>query len=218
MIWSDVPVFVNVVPVNAGRLIAALALAVSGVALAQAPAVSGVALAPAPALSCPDASTASHAKGATDVFTATVNSVTADPKPNGQRGSIITYDVEVERVYKGKVDSVETQVRSSDSARGGLGRLPTARSYVFFARSVSGELRADGCGGTAFAKAPLVRQVERLLGSGHQPVPAEPEAAVFTPMNDAEPTSLSRLAAPGLALTLAGLLGLVVVRRLGRHS
>ena len=192
-----------------GRLVAVLILSSFTVVLGQLP---------AHACSCKSASTQVHTKNATDVFTGTLLDVQSQRKENGQRGARYTYDIEVERVYKGTISTAKIEVTSGASSTCGLGQLETDRRYVFFARTTSGELRADLCSGTARAKVALVKKIENLLGAGRPPVPEQPEEAVFTRVSDAEPTPLTRLAAPGLALSLAGLLGLILARRLGRNG
>jgi hypothetical protein len=200
--------------VNAGRLLAALVLAGAGVVLGQLP---------AHACTCATASTQAQTKGASDVFTGTITAVRREPtggaKGGEKRGATMTYDVEVDRVYKGDIAASAVEVTSDASrSRCGLGRLPADRRYVFFAESEGTTLSASRCGGTAPAGDRLVHQVERLLGDGRGPVPPEPEHAEFTMVGDADPPTLTRAAAPGLALVLAGLLGLVVVRRVGARD
>jgi hypothetical protein len=195
---------------TAGRLLATLVLAGIGVVLGQLP---------AHACSCVSATTQSQTKDAHDVFTGTVTAVMSAQKTDGQRGAVMTYDVEVDRVYKGDVSTSEVQVTSEGgSGACGLGQLAADKRYVFFAKSDGTDLSADSCGGTARASDELVTKVERLLGGGRGPVPTAPEKAVFTAVADAEPETLTRLAAPGVALVLAGLLGLFVVRRLGARG
>ena len=194
---------------HARRLIAALFLAGSGVVLAQLP---------AHACSCVSTSTQTHVKRADEVFSGTVTDATS--ARSGRKATTWTYDVEVRRIYKGEVATSTVQVTSQgDDKRSscGLGQLPADKPYVFFAQADGSELSADGCGGTAPASGQLVSKVERVLGDGHTPAAPEPapEKAVFTRVADAAPTALSRLAAPGVALVLAGLLGLFVARRLG---
>jgi hypothetical protein len=99
--------------------------------------------------------------------------------------------------------------------------LRVDRSYVFFVTEEGAELRADRCGGTALADDKYVGQVEDVLGAG-TPIGAAPPAdnppPEFTRVADAEPETLTRMAAPGIALVLVGLLGLVVVRRATRRD
>jgi hypothetical protein len=196
--------------VNAGRFLATLVLAGIGVVLGQLP---------AHACTCASATTQSQTKDANDVFSGTITAVMSARKTDGQRGATVTYDVEVDRVYKGDVSTSEVQVTSGRSSGScGLGQLVADKRYVFFAQSDGTDLSADSCGGTARASDQLVSKVERLLGNGRGPVPSAPKKAVFTMVADAQPETLTRLAAPGVALVLAGLLGLFVVRRLGARG
>ena len=134
-------------------------------------------------------------------------------------GRTVRYAVEVDRVYKGDITTSTVTVKSPKSAAAcGLGALATDSRYLFFVTADGANLRADSCGGTAPVTAKLTRQVERLLGVGNPPTLPEPEKAVFTPVAGAAQDDLLRLAAPGAALVLVGLLGLIVVRRLNARG
>ena len=197
MICCDVRVF------NARRLLAAVALAGCGVAVATPPAVAG---------------TQADAKGASAVFTGTVTDVSV-ARPQGGQPATATYDVQVERVFKGSVSTETVQVTSSRSSRA-CERLvlDPDRDYVFFVENDGSSFTPDTCSGTGPAGGRLVAEIRQLLGEGRPPVPAQPEQAVFTRVADAEPPTLTRTAAPGIALVLVGLLGLVVVRRVGSRG
>jgi hypothetical protein len=150
------------------------------------------------------------------VFTGTVDAITL-PDSSAEGGSSRTSTVRVDRVYKGEMITTATvdvvTTRSFAGCAGG--ELEQDESYVFFVESDEG-FTAAGCGGTQRATAGLITQVERLLGEGRTPVPPEPPTATLTPVNTDDPASLTRVAAPGLALVIIGLLGLAVVRRLAR--
>jgi hypothetical protein len=128
--------------------------------------------------------------------------------------------VQVDRVYKGGIDQVSVPVvtHSSTRNRPGLGALQRGEAYLFFAQSAADTLAADGCSGSRIATEDQVTRLVELLGEGRPAVAPPPPETTFERVADSDPANFTRSAAPGLALVLIGLLGLVVVRQLGRRQ
>ena len=193
------------------RLLIALLLACPAVVLSQMSAHA--------ACTCKPGNVPQSAQRADAVFSGLLQNQSIGPTgANAARET--TYEIEAETVYKGDVRTADVVV---DSPRNpcGLGRLQADRRYVFFVTMDGAAFTTDRCSGTAPANATLVGKVERVLGTGSDlgaPPPPVVEAAVFTKVDDAEPESLTRLAAPGAALVIVGLLGLVFVRLRSRSS
>jgi hypothetical protein len=185
------------------RLLVALLLALSGVVLGQLP---------AHACSCVAQTTQAQLKRATDVFAGMVTS-------QAKASNVITYEVTVERVYKGEVTSPVAVRTAGDPAACGLGSLVADKRYVFMG-AVQGEMvEINSCGGTALATTKLNNTVSAALGAGTAPTPTPeptPPTASITRVDQATPTKFSRLAAPGGALVLVGLFGLFLLRRTAR--
>jgi hypothetical protein len=188
------------------RLFSVLVLACVGVVLAQVPSHA--------VCRCVQGDVKTDIKRADAVFSGVV--VDSSGTGGGNKSDFATYQVKADTVYKGIVRTSAVDVRSKNDDCS-LGDLKSDEPYVFFVTEQSSELRADQCGGTAAGSGKLVRQVEQVLGKG-SPLggsnkPAEPVEVEFTKVADADPDSLTRIAAPGAALVLVGLLGLLVVRR-----
>ncbi|MFC6285445.1 hypothetical protein ACFP3Q_05875 [Nocardioides sp. GCM10027113] len=189
-------------------LIAALVLACVGVVTSTSP---------AQACPCTATSVERDAERADVVFSGVVVDQTAR---SGSRGTT-SYRVEPETLYKGDVSRTRVRVTSPANDECGLGDLQVDERYVFFVTESGADLATDRCAGTGPAGDRLVRLVEETLGAGTDLSPREPaetEQAEFTRLEDAEPERLSRLAAPGVALVLVGVLGLLVVSRRSRRA
>jgi hypothetical protein len=168
---------------------------------------------------CREQSVATSVREAQAVFTGTVTARTEAPLPEDPTVTVFTQTVEVGRVYRGQVTSSSVTVQSERVRRQcSQGRLGVGSAYVFFVDGDSETWTAAGGGGTTEATDALVAEVEGLLGSGRAPTAPEREAAQFTEADVSAPVRFSRAAAPGLALVIVGLLGLLVAGRLSRRT
>lgn len=199
-------------------LLPALALACSGLVLTQAPAQA--------ACSCGSVSSIqSDARDADVVFTGVL-------VKQESGGKLTTYTLDVERIYRGRVADTPVEVVSARRSGGGcgLGRLDVDSAYVVFATRASarlesgqlesGQLSSGECSGTEKATPSYVSEIERVLGPGNEiPQPSAPGSTPATPeytrVEDADPPKFTRLAAPGGAMVLVGLLGLILFRKRG---
>ena len=167
---------------------------------------------------CKDLSLPQQVNNAGAVFSGTLT-MASGPTTSGDRQTM-SYDVKVDRVYKGDITSPRVTVKSDASeAACGLTGMTADTRYLFFVRVSdvdAADLFANSCGGTGPAKSARTQKIVALLGPGSTPIPPTPEEATFTPVADAEPATLTQLAAPGAAMVLVGLLGLMVFGALGR--
>ena len=190
--------------IRAARLAAALLFACLGlVATAAAPAT-------AADCTCKQGTLERQVARADAVFIGTVDNVEVADDDH-------TYDVTATRTYKGAPER-STQVFSAGGKNAcGLGELRTGTNYVFLATGTAAPFEADSCSGTTVRNDTKVTKIEKILGEGTSVEPPPPPTAVLTKLEDSPPAGFARTAAPGAAVALIGLLGLAVVRRLGRR-
>ena len=187
---------------------------VAAVVLLGAGAATGSAVA-APA--CPRTTVKQDIKAADAVFRGVVSKVRRVQGTGTHRTR--DYRVAADRVYQGSLVTdkvVVTERIGTPAARRCLAPLAEGKRYIFFVVEKGARLIATDA--TARAGHRLTRQVVRQLGDGKQPEPQPAPSAEFTTVADANPPSLSRLLAPGAALVIVSLLGLLVVGRLGRRT
>lgn len=186
-----------------------VALALVGVAAVAAPAQ-------AKACTCQPTGVRAHAQQADAVFTGLATDSVRDTTGAGKRArDVRRTTVEVDRIYQGAVADSPVEItspwRASDC---GLGQLPPGEMWVFFVDGQGTAFTADRCGGSRAATNESLQVVEAALGAGEvivEPV-AEPPPLEFTDVETAAASPLGRLVAPGAAVTIIGLLGLMLVR------
>ena len=133
------------------------------------------------------------------------------------KGGVVTYTVDVADIYKGDVGEEATVSTPAKAKDCGLPDLTVGADYVIFGIAHGDGFTTTADSGTARATDAFVGHVEDLLGPPRSPTPPEPVEATLTMVAEEAPT-LQRLVAPGFALVLVGLLGLVLVSALGRRK
>jgi hypothetical protein len=217
VICCDARVLRRLLTTALGVVVLALSLpAVGAPAQASAPAAARSAV-QAPAPECPPRTVEESTKNARAVFSGIVTAVEKQSRTDGLPGAIYEQTVTVDLVYQGNIDTETVQVQTDrNHLQCSLGELVTGAEYMFFVTGTP--WFASGDSGTRVSDPTVVTQVEAVLGAGQPPVQPAPEKAVFTAVDTSAPESLSRTAAPGAALVLIGLLGLLLVRGLGRRA
>jgi hypothetical protein len=167
----------------------------------------------AAAAPCPPTTLAHDIKKADVVFRGVVTNVRPVRGTGDQRTR--NYRVQADRVYKGSLvtDSVTLTARVGTRCAASL--LAQDKRYLIFATEEGSQLMATGA--TARATRARTDKVVARLGDGAAPRPTPPATAEFTEVADASPAALSRLLAPGAALVIVSLLGLLVLGRVGRR-
>ena len=185
------------------RVLAALAVALTGLVLFTQ--------APASACSCAQADLDRLVKRADVVFVGTIEEATLVDTFRYE------YTVSAERAYKGSVERDVAVTSSASSAACGLGELTAGTDYLFLARGTSSPYATNLCSGSGPAGPGRLEKLEAVTGKGTRIDPPPPPAPVITRVEQSPPDGFAKMAAPGGALALVGLLGLLVVRRLSRR-
>jgi hypothetical protein len=127
-----------------------------------------------------------------------------------------TYKVTADRVYRSSLVTDSVVVTADVGTTCPPATLARGKRYIFFVTEQGSRLVSTAS--TARATPKLTDAVVAKLGSGVQPHPAPPAKAEFTKVAHAAPPALSRLLAPGAALLVLSLLGLLVVGRMARRT
>jgi hypothetical protein len=125
------------------------------------------------------------------------------------------YRVTADRVYQGSLVTDKVRVTAEVGVTCPPPDLAQRKRYIFFVTEVGSRLVSTSA--TARASHKLTDQVVAKLGDGVQAHSTPPAKPAFTKVANAAPPRLSRLLAPGAAVVVLSLLGLVVIGRLSRR-
>ncbi|MFJ9313083.1 hypothetical protein ACIRN4_02745 [Pimelobacter simplex] len=158
---------------------------------------------------------------ADDVFAGTVRAV----QPTAGDAKRIGYLVAVERPFRGDIDKDKQVLVTIDWPADVDPTVRKARAYLFFTNDRGGRVVADPCTGTALLPGGITPRVtatlRRFLASVEPTAPPSPtpQPVAFDDPGDplGNPPELGRVLASGGAIALIGVLGLVLVSRLGRR-
>lgn len=133
------------------------------------------------------------------------------------------HSVRVGYVFRGDLDRRRpVEVVTTEEGRDAVGRLRRGATYLFFAEGdpAAGPLTTTGCGAATRITGGLTSRLRDVLDAALQEPEPEPtpEVALAAPEGGSgDAPSLTRLAAPGVAVALIGLLGLALLARIGRR-
>jgi hypothetical protein len=137
----------------------------------------------------------------------------------------VAYGVTVRRTWRGDVAKGQQAAVTVDWPVGAQPGVQQGASYLFFTRDTVDGIVADACGGAVLLPKGLTPKIAATLKAylasvEPPPVPEPPPAPVAFHQPDeplGDPPQIGRVLASGGAISLIGLLGLLLVSRLGRR-
>ena len=140
----------------------------------------------------------------------------ADPAEPRDPGKSFRHEVLVEDALAGDLRPGEPVRIVFTEGEGEPAQLRVNATYVFFTQGDGAALEADGCNGYASARGLQAAQVD-VLREALAPEDESADVVLSEPEGGSDgPPDLGRVLAPGGAVILLGVLGLVLISRVGR--
>jgi hypothetical protein len=194
-----------------GAAVSAVLVGSAALVAAAGPATAAPA---APSHKCKQHTLNQETKKANVVFRGAVDKVGHAHGKGTQRTRV--YRVTADRVYQGSLVTDKVRVTAEVGVKCPPPKLSENKRYIFFV--IEDGSRLVSTSATARATHHLTDKVVAKLGNGAQPHSTPPAKPAFSKVANAAPPRLSRLLAPGAAVVVLSLLGLVVIGRLGRRT